>query len=183
MNQVKVPRFQIQQIALVVCNTDAAFKLLSDLGLTDWVHDTVVAEGKVFGLEGANTANLYFNYQSGNGTEYVDGDGEKQCGGAKPLELEILDYTEGPNWMAENGSSLDSVSHLGMHVSAEQLAEYRAYFEAEGIPVAQEVITQSHTNDYIKDSRRYNYVIFDTRELIGVDLKFIVRLNVDGTPQ
>lgn len=182
MNQVKVPRFQIQQIALVVCNTDAAFKLLSDLGLTDWVRDTVVAEGKVFGLEGANVADLYFNYQSGNGTEYVDVDGEKQSG-AKPLELEILDYTEGTNWMQENGTDLNSVSHLGMHVSAEQLAEYREYFAGEGIPVAQEVITQSHTNDYIKNSRRYNYVIFDTRELIGVDLKFIVRLNVDGTPQ
>jgi len=182
MSELTVPRFQIQQIAMVVCNTQAAFTLLSDLGLTDWIHDTVVAEGKVFGLEGANTANLHFNYQAGTGIEYIDGDGTQRYD-TKPLELEILDYTDGPNWMAENGSSLDSVSHLGMHVTAEQLAQYRAYFEAEGIPVAQEVVTQSHTNDHIKDSRRYNYVIFDTRELIGVDLKFIVRLNVDGTPQ
>jgi hypothetical protein len=182
MSKVTVPRFQIQQIALVVCESADAFKLLSDLGLTDWVHDTVVAKGSVFGTPGANVAELHFNYQAGSGVEYVDGDGQKQID-AKPLELEILDYTDGPNWMAENTSDLNSVSHLGMHVTAEQLAQYRAYFEAEGIPVAQEVVTQSHTNDYIKDSRRYNYVIFDTREIIGVDLKFIVRLNVDGTPQ
>lgn len=176
MSKVTVPRFQIQQIALVVCSTSMAFELLTDLGLDHWIKDTVVAKGKVFGAPGENVANLSFNYQAGSGND-------ETAEVHKPLELEILDYTDGPNWMDENGSDLDSVSHLGMHVTQEQLGQYRLYFESKGIEVAQEVITQSHTNDYIKDSRRYNYVIFDTRDIIGVDLKFIVRLNLDGTPQ
>ncbi|WP_211257045.1 hypothetical protein, partial [Xanthomonas pisi] len=74
------------------------------------------------------------------------------------------------------------VSHLGMHVTAAELAEWRQFFNEEGIQVAQEVVTDSHTNPNIAGKRRYNYVIFDTREIIGVDLKFIVRLNQDGPP-
>jgi hypothetical protein len=41
--------------------------------------------------------------------------------------------------------------------------------------VAQEVLTQSHTNPVISGKRWYNYVIFDTKDILGVDLKFIVR--------
>lgn len=168
-----VPRFQIQQIALVTFQTPQAKELLSALGLDEWIVDTVVAEGQVFGEDGSNVANLHFNYQAGSGAD---------AGAAKPLELEILEYTQGPNWMAENASDMNSVSHLGMHVTAAELVQFREFFAARQIDVAQEVVTQSHTNEYIKDSRRYNYVIFNTRDIIGVDLKFIVRLNVDGTP-
>lgn len=174
MTAIIPPKFQIQQIALVVSQTPQAKDLLTKLGLDTWILDTVVASGKVFGEPGQNTANLHFNYQAGSGSDDEAG---------KPLELEILEYTEGPDWMSENASDFNSVSHFGMHVSADQLLQYREFFAQEGIEVAQEVVTQSHTNDYIKDSRRYNYVIFDTRDILGVDLKFIVRLNVDGTPQ
>jgi hypothetical protein len=168
-----VRRFQIEQIALVVADTPAAKALLSKLGLNDWVVDTVVAKGEVFGDTDENTANLHFNYQAGNGGDHH---------ADKPLELEVLEYTKGPNWMELNESARNSVSHLGMHVTAAELQEYRLFFHEQEIAVAQEVVTQSHTNAHIADSRRYNYVIFDTRDLIGVDLKFIVRLNVDGTP-
>jgi len=169
------PRFQVQQIALVVPEPGRAFGLLADLGLTEWYNDHVVAKGVVFGLECENAANLSFNYQAGSGAEGI---GENEL---KPLELEILDYVGEENWISSQ--SLDrTVSHLGTHCTAEQLAEYRAYFASQNIEVAQEVVTQSHTNPGIANSRRYNYVIFNTRPILGVDLKFIVRLNVDGTP-
>jgi hypothetical protein len=44
------------------------------------------------------------------------------------------------------------------------------------------VDTYLHTNPVIKDSRRYTYVIFNTRDILGVDLKFIVRRPVEGAP-
>jgi hypothetical protein len=163
-------QFRIEQIAIAPKNTDRAIKLLSDLGLTDWFKDNVVAGGKVFGVEGCNSALLQFNYQSGNGNDPA----------GKSLELEVLKYVDGNNWLRRRPEN--TVSHLGMHCSAEELADFRAYFNREGISVAQEVITQAHTNPFIKDERRYNYVIFDTVDIIGVDLKFIVRLNMDGTP-
>jgi hypothetical protein len=36
-------------------------------------------------------------------------------------------------------------------------------------------MTISHTNPVIAGKRWYTYVIFDTRSILGIDLKFIVR--------
>jgi hypothetical protein len=159
-----MPQFKIEQVALYPVNPVEARSLLSDLGLSHWIHDTVVAAGEVFGEAGENEAHLSFNYQSGNGSD-------KEAG--KPLELEVLHYADGPNWMDQRAAG---VSHLGMHVTDRQLMEFDEVFRKHGIGIAQRVVTQSHTNEAIKDSRRYKYVIYDTHEIIGVDLKFIVRL-------
>lgn len=156
--------FKIEQIALCPKDPGLARQILADLGLTEWSVDNVFAYGEVYSKPGGNVALLQFNYQAGNGTDE---------GADKPLELEVLHYEHGPNWMQGRENS---VSHLGMHVTAEQLLHFRSYFESKGIRVAQEVFTKSHTNPHIATSRRYNYCIFDTHQLIGVDLKFIVRM-------
>lgn len=168
-----MPQFKIEQVALFTQDSAAARDFLSKLGMSDWHHDTVVARGSVFTESDCeNTAHLAFNYQAGNGSD---------AGAGKPLELEILDYTEGENWMnvsqdcGETGFS-GAVSHLGMHVTEEELTQFDLVMQEFDIKIAQRVVTQSHTNPVIKDSRRYKYVIYDTRFLIGVDLKFIVRL-------
>lgn len=159
----QVPKFKIEQIALCPTNPTKARKLLEDLGLTEWFVDNVHATGVVRGAIGENHALLQFNYQAGNGSDAAAG---------KPLELEVLHYTNGNNWMTKNPNS---VSHLGMHCSDEELEQFRAYFYHEGIGIAQEVKTLAHTNPAIKDTRRYQYAIFDTKDILGVDLKFIVR--------
>ncbi len=160
---MNVPKFKIEQIALCPTNPTKARKLLEDLGLTEWFVDNVHATGVVRGAIGENHALLQFNYQAGNGSDVAAG---------KPLELEVLHYTNGNNWMLKNPNT---VSHLGMHCSAEELEQFRAYFYHNGIGIAQEVKTLAHTNAAIKDTRRYQYAIFDTKEILGVDLKFIVR--------
>ena len=160
-------RFFIEQVAICPPNRAAAIELLKFLGLTDWVDDLVTASGTVHGDKGCNVASLAFNYQASRG---FDGSGADE---RKPLELEVLSYNVGPNWMDKNPPS---VSHFGMHCSEEELAEWRKKFKAAGIDVAQEVNTQTHLNPAIAGTRWYKYVIFDTRPVLGVDLKFIVRL-------
>lgn len=150
-------KFKIEQVAICPKNTAEAMKLLMDLGLNEWVYDHVTATGNVYGQAGGNEADQAFNYTA------IDG-----------KEFEVLHYTTGPNWM-EDLTRVNSVSHLGMHCTAEELVQWRKFFEDGNIPIAQEVMTQKHTNPYIAGKRWYNYVIFDTRELLGVDLKFIVR--------
>ena len=141
-------------------NPERAIKFLRILGLETWVQDHVVAGGKVFGEPGRNEADLAFNYESTRPE-------------GKPLELEVLHYTSGPNWVAGREPM---VSHLGMHCTAEELNDFRQKFSALGVRVAQEVFTESHTNPFLLETgRRYQYVIFDTRGILGVDLKFIVR--------
>lgn len=154
-------KFRIEQIALCAHNSKAAIELLTAIGLDEWVHDHVVANGYVNGEFGQNEADLAFNYQATS---------------PKPLELEVLDYTHGRNWMDEREGR---VSHLGMHVTPTELLEWKDLLGGMGYQIAQTVVTESHTNAHIANSRRYNYVIFNTAHVIGVDLKFIVRYVAD----
>lgn len=158
-------KFQIEQVALHPRNPELAIQFLTDIGLGEWAKDHVKATGAVRGFNSKNEANLAFNYES--------------FAGDKPLELEVLHYTDGPNWMA--GAA--RVSHLGMHVTADELSEWRTFMANNQIKVAQEVNTYSHTNPVIAGKREYTYVIFDTYAILGVDLKFIVRREVPPVPQ
>lgn len=157
-------KFFIEQIALNPPDARAAMDLLSQLGLSAWTDDVVTATGTVRGKQATNRAELHFNYEASP----LEG---------KPLELEVLQYQEGKNWMQRNPAS---VSHLGMHCTLKELVQWKEKFKECGIEIVQEVFTDSHTNPTIAETRRYQYVIFGTRDILGVDLKFIVRFNVDS---
>lgn len=163
-------KFHVEQIAIVPSDPQKAIALLSEMGLSEWAKDHVKARGVVRGTEGGNAADLAFNYQATRGlpaSEFGDA--------PKPLELEVLNYTSGPNWMEEYAPS---ASHLGMHCSAEELAQWHDFFTSRGIPVAQQVNTESHTNPVIAGKRFYTYTIYHTRPILGIDVKFIVRRDV-----
>ena len=157
-------KFVIEQLALAPRNVAAAKELLNAMAgmvAEDWSEDVVHAEGNVFGEPGSNTANLSFNYKMFAGKE-----------------LEILDYTEGDNWIDNFTRGRNSVSHLGMHCTSKELRAWRKFFADRWIPVAQEVKTKRHTNPVIAGLRTYEYVVFGTKDILGVDIKFIVRIDV-----
>lgn len=158
-----MPKFVIEQIAICPRDPKAAIELLTAMGADEWARDIVVATGSVYdGKEKTNVADLAFNYALREGEE-------------KPLEFEVLHYRTGDNWMAHQPAS---VSHLGMHCTGSELQAWKHFFRQRGIGIAQEVNTESHTNPVIAGKRFYNYCIFDTREILGVDIKFIVRRDV-----
>lgn len=164
-----MPKFILEQIAIVPPQREAAIELLKAIGLTQWADDLVVAHGEVFGImDCTNVADLAFNYQTAHGVAGSVAD-------PKPLEFEVLNYRTGENWMQGREGS---ASHLGMHCTEVELADWRRFFERRNIRVAQEVNTLSHTNPVIAGKRKYKYVIFDTRRILGIDLKFIVRKDV-----
>ena len=168
-----MPRFFIEQIALCPPDPAAAIELLTALGLSEWAKDVVIAHGTVHESRGQlNKAQLAFNYQATRGLPIFDDEQRLNTDLPKPLELEVLHYEKGRAWTKY---FQPSVSHLGMHVTQEELDAFRALFTDRGIKVAQEVFTQQHTNPVIAGKRWYNYVIFNTRGILGVDLKFIVR--------
>ena len=169
VSQTVQQRFFVEQVAICPPDPARAVELLSALGLTEWVSDIVVARGSVFAdANQENRARLAFNYEATR----MDGDRP-----ARPLELEVLHYEAGNNWMAYNSPR---VSHLGMHCTDDELEAWRERFASLGIGVAQEVFTQSHSNPAIAGKRWYQYVIFNTRGVLGVDLKFIVRRSSPG---
>lgn len=155
-------KFQIEQIAIYPPDPKKARQFLEAMG-AEFVEDLVVAEGVVYGEKGVtNVGHLQFDYNLGAVSD-------------KPLELEILHYRAGSNWMKDRSPS---VSHLAMHCTAIELRNWRQWFASKGISIAQEVTTRSHTNPYlVENGRTYEYCIFDTRSILGVDLKFIVRID------
>lgn len=175
-------KFRIEQLAIYPRSTKAAMELLCAMGLVEWSHDTVQATGEVFGIGGTNTANLAFNYQA----DRNNNEPPYQSFGAafKPLEFEVLEYMVGNNWIDDRPADTEVlrdvsvVSHLGMHCSDEELVAWKSFFQERNIRVAQEVQTHSHTNPVINGKRQYTYCIFDTRHILGFDVKLIVRREV-----
>jgi hypothetical protein len=176
--QAKPLHFFIEQVALCPPDPVRAIDLLTKMGLGEWARDHVVAVGRVYGCGGTNEADLAFNYQAQNDDKTLGPESRAYVPSshivAKPLELEVLHYTKGPNWME---SHEPSVSHIGMHCDMEELNRWRAFFQEQGIDEVQSVRTLSHTNPVIAGKRSYNYVIFGTRAVLGVDVKFIVRIE------
>ena len=171
-------KFHIEQIAISPTEPDKARELLEAMGAVDWIEDKVEAEGSCFTEDTKNQANLSFNYQLLE----------------KANEFEILEYTEGDNWIGQSLKSgivnvdigysdyaianrANTVCNLGMHCTEWELNQWRVFFLKRDIEVVQEVLTTSHTNKAVKGKRAYNYVIFDTKSILGVDLKFIVRID------
>lgn len=161
---------KIEQLAIACKNPEKVIGALSTVfGAGQWSEDTVVARGKVHGFPTENQASLNFNYQIG------------------PFEFELLNYEHGNNWHTyvcnEEGNKAENfLSHLGVHIDDPADFEHTYKVLQEQFNIAQEVVTQSHTNEAIKDLRRYRYVIFDSRKILGFDLKIIQRLNLDETP-
>ena len=152
-------KFKIEQIALCPKDPEAAITLLTEMGAGEWARDHVVAGGYAQHLIGVNEADLSFDY------EMLD---------TPASELEILHYTSGRNWM----EGQNRVSHLGMHCTEVDLGYWYKFFARLNIPIAQEVITSTHTNPVIAGKRKYHYVIFDTFDILSVDIKFIVRHDI-----
>lgn len=151
--------FKIEQVALAPRDpNDPRFKeLLKVLMWDTWTHDTVTARGTVDDNPAENVAQLAFNYDAMSGNE-----------------LELLHYIDGPHWLPP-GESI--VSHFGMHVSEPALLVFKRELIRIGFEVAQEVWTRDHTNLFLRGTgRKYHYVIMRTREVLGVDLKFIARI-------
>lgn len=159
-----MPVFKIEQIALCPKDPKAAMKLLKEMGLEDWAHDHVSAVGHVFEstAQVLNEADLEFNYSG-----LTD----------SARELEILHYNYGTSWMDKYEPR---ASHIGMHITEEELVEWREFFRERGIRVAQEVRTRAHTNPVIAGKRLYHYVIFDTYAILGIDVKFIIRRDASN---
>jgi hypothetical protein len=153
---VGTPFGLIEQVAIASGNPQQIIEQMSIFGCNKWHHDEVVAKGKVFGVEAENVAELHFNYQLG-------------------FELEILKYNQGPNWHQQRNPNCYTgpafLSHMGLHATPEHMEQLY-----NKLPIAQEVWTHSHSNPAIAGKRKYHYVVFDTRDMFGFDLKLIERV-------
>lgn len=166
-----LPTLKLEQVAIYAEDPEKVIRGLGErAGLTQWTRDIAIADGYVFGEPVYDViGELAFNYQA-------------------VVELEVLHYRTPLHWHAvrrargafpANQSISMFPSHMGMHV--EDMALARLPYEALGWKVAQELWTKSHTNQYLLDrGRTYHYVVWDSRGIIGFDLKLIQRIERKG---
>lgn len=142
---------KMDQIAFC-CNSkeqELAIKLHFNLQDKDWIHDIVTAlsyhysPGGMILSAGYNVAELMFNYDLG-------------------IELEILRYLGGENFLSDFSEEKPFISHVGIHLDDnEAMPESDDYMKC-----VQETFTVSHTSSYLTDKdskgygRRYQYRIF-----------------------
>ena len=72
------------------------------------------------------------------------------------------------------------LSHIGYHCTDEEAQAKIKELAASGIGIAQEVWTYSHTNPAIAGKRQYHYIVFDSIDAFGFDLKLIVRKDINN---
>ncbi len=158
---------KIDQLAFISRSTEDTAVIKSNFRLqdADWVEDYVEARGYVRGAErnATNTARLLFNYDLG-------------------VELEILQYTDGPNYPDVGKVPSCSLCHIGFHVEKGKKIPGALQNWVFAYPMIQQVETQKHTNQFLLDTgRRYKYTIYDTRDFLGVYLKVIERIEADAS--
>jgi len=139
----------------------AAIARLSDMGFTEWSHDVAHLEGTINGNPASSTAYMAFNYEVLPGIEY-----------------ELLVYDGQTRWDGHLYEAPDIgmpfISHISYHVDDID-AEVAEMTERFGHPI-QAFETHDHTNPRIQGKKRFNEVIFGTRELFGHDIKLIQRI-------
>lgn len=162
---------RIEQVAMYVPDMDAAKASYARLGMTTWHDDTVTGVARVRSgrdrndfSQRENKALLSFNYDLG-------------------IEFELIRYIDGDNWHQQAGRinrdgscERPFSSHMSYHV--EDVDAARRVVAAAGFDVAQEVQTIGHTNPYlIEKGRKFHYVVFNSRHLLGWDIKLIKRIE------
>jgi hypothetical protein len=147
---------KFDQIAFCAWDDEDEFLIKQFLQLekADWIEDTVTARGQVGQITDAvNTAKLLFNYDF-------------------EMEVEILRYIEGPNYLSLSDMAAGRMSHIGSH------------FVGDGdvprldVPIIQQLVTQTHSNPFQAEHKRhYRYTIYNTLDRLGVFFKVIERLD------
>ena len=159
---------KIEQIAIATESIKQSEEIINNLkkiGLDEWVQDTVTAHGTVFDKN--NVVN----------------EGHRMPLSLRGFELEILTYLAGSCWHDRRHYSNDIpfpfLSHMGLHVDKENMRKMKAKMSIIGCSIAQEIYTISHTNPAINGKRKYHYVVFDSIDKLGFDLKLIERIMLE----
>jgi len=161
---------KIEQVAIGVRAGQANEKVKAIreiLGAVDWIHDTVKFSGEVDNDKTECTvANLNFNY------DLIPG-----------VEFEIIEFIDGINWHEfRNSNQPDTpfISHLGLHIDDyDEFDEVKNKLLKAGLNIIQEANTFEHSNPKVPDNRKYHYLIFDTLNAFGFDLKLIYRIDTN----
>ena len=153
-------QYQFHQVAIFCPDHGAkdAMDLYKTFGFKRWIEDSAELKGFLHGDPVVTKARMYFGYSVIGG------------------ELEFLEY-EGPSRHqgSEGRGRSPYISHMSAYVDDVRTTVSDVYIVTGRVPYHR-FITQNHTNPAVAGKKRFIEAIYDTRELIGYDLKFIQKV-------
>ncbi len=145
-----------------------AVRTYRSMGFDEWHRDNALLEGVQRAGDGSwhaveVSAEMAFNYQ------------------ALPMELEFLNYS-GHGHRHEERSKLSRIpfiSHMSVHVDSVR-AQMELMKSVYGMEPYWLFVTSHHSNPAVKGKKRFVECIFDTRRMLGYDVKCIERIAWDS---
>lgn len=155
--------YQMHQVAIFTDHAQAAVDKWKSFGHTEWAEDKAVLVGKLDGIEGTifTYAHMWFNYD------------------IMPMELEFLEYT-GHNRHAAEGrdGAQPFISHMSTYVDNVFIEAMKMQIHFNMLPYHR-FVTTNHQNPHVLGKKRFIECIYDTRELLGYDIKLINKVPWD----
>ena len=149
--------YQFHQIAIYAAHQDDAVEFYRNLGHNDWIEDYASLVGWLDGELVETQAHMQFNYD------------------IMPMELEFLTYS-GPNRHAAQGrdGEVPFISHMSVYTDDvfEIIKQFR-------MKPYHRFVTRNHANPGVAGKKRFIECIYDTRNVLGYDIKFIQKVPWD----
>lgn len=152
---------KFHQVAIYSANVFESVNMWKDMGYEDWTYDEAILSGTEWGKPGSKKAFMAFNYD------------------ILPNELEFVHYSAPTRHLQdERDGNPPFISHMSVMVDDVQWETLRI-FNRFGMKPYHEFLTGHHTNERVKGRKRFKEAIYDTRGLLGFDLKLIQRVPWD----
>lgn len=153
-------KLKFHQVAIYCWNPLLQVQWWEDNGFGDWHFDQALLVGQDRGVQVSKKATMAFNYD------------------IMPLELEYVSYHGPRNSVDERSGSVPFLSHLSTIV--EDVDDEMGRIEKEtGLRPYHQFVTEGHTNPKVKFKKRFKEAIYDTRFVLGFDIKLIQRVPWD----
>lgn len=154
-------KYQWHQVAIFTADINRSVFQYRRLGFQNWIEDRAELKGFLWGAPVVTQAHMMFGY------------------GVMPMELEFLSY-RGPNRHLSEGrtGAPPFISHMSAYVDDVKQTCMDLLHDSGKTPYHR-FITQNHTNPNVVGKKRFIEAIYDTREDLGYDLKFIQKVPWD----
>lgn len=141
-----------------------AVRTYRSMGFGEWSRDRATLKGIQQSSDGSwhefeVAAEMAFNYQ------------------AMPMELEFLHYAGHGHRHAEREklTRIPFISHMSVHVDSVR-AQMELMRSVYGMRPYWLFVTSEHSNPNVRGKKRFVECIFDTRQMLGYDIKCIERI-------
>jgi hypothetical protein len=153
---------KFHQVAIYHNDPETAVMEWSDMGYDQWTSDVATLVGMEWGDPSQKEGQMWFNYD------------------ILPMEFEYVKYsTEFRHTLDQRDGHPPFISHMSTYV--EDLdAQVQKVEDALGITPYHRFVTRNHQNPYVVEKEvRFKEAIYDTRLLLGFDVKMIQRVPLD----